>query len=135
MVKKKKSTDDEPKLFDYLNSINTNKKDLAVDGALPNYSKFMINRGLSFFPDTVYFANALNQYSGIPDHTHYKFLLNVVRPRKRFGGKWGSNRVDQDIEILKKHYNYSHRKAVWALKELTESDMQDIRDLYSEGKV
>lgn len=37
--------------FDFLNSINTSKKDLITDDTSEKqYSAFMVNRGLSYFP-------------------------------------------------------------------------------------
>ena len=44
--------------FDYLNSINDTKQDLMVDDITEKqYNAFMVNRGLSYFPDTVAVAN------------------------------------------------------------------------------
>ena len=40
--------------FEYLNAINTTKKDIMVDDiAEKEYNAFMVNRGLSYFSDTV----------------------------------------------------------------------------------
>jgi len=37
--------------FDYLNAINTTKKDIMVDDVAEKaYTSFMVNRGLSYFP-------------------------------------------------------------------------------------
>ena len=47
--------------FDYLNAINTTKKDIMVDDVAEKaYASFMVNRGLSYFPDTILFANEMN---------------------------------------------------------------------------
>ena len=47
--------------FDYLKSINATKKNIMVDDITESeYNAFIINRGLSFFPDTVRYANEMN---------------------------------------------------------------------------
>ena len=39
--------------FDYLNAINTSKRDIMVDDlAEKDYNSFMVNRALSYFSDT-----------------------------------------------------------------------------------
>ena len=48
--------------FDFLNSINTTKKNLVRDegrGA-SEYAPYLMNKGLSQFPDTIVFANEIN---------------------------------------------------------------------------
>ena len=43
--------------FDYLKAINETKKDIMVDDVSEKeYNAFIINRGLSFFNDTVIYA-------------------------------------------------------------------------------
>ena len=52
-----------PKLFDYVTSINDNKKDIMKDDIDERgYSPFHTNRSLSYFNDTVGLANVVNQY-------------------------------------------------------------------------
>ena len=47
--------------FEYLKAINITKKDVMVDDiAENNYNSFIVNRSLSYFPDTVLFANEMN---------------------------------------------------------------------------
>ena len=53
--------------FDYLNSINTTKDDIMVDDiAEKKYSSYMVNRGLSYFNDTILLANEMNYRHNIP---------------------------------------------------------------------
>ena len=51
------------KLTDFLNSINHTKDDLFSDDdeyAEKLYQGFVVNRSLSYFPDTVFHANEMN---------------------------------------------------------------------------
>ena len=48
--------------FEYLKAINETKKDIMVDDvAEKQYNPFIINRGLSFFKDTILYANEMNR--------------------------------------------------------------------------
>lgn len=117
--------------FDFLNSINTNKKDLmqgTENDALAekSYSAFMVNRGLSYFPDTVSYANEMNLQSHLDNLLQYHFYLNIVRPRKRFS-KWFKKETDGDVEAVKEYYGYNDAKALQALSVLTEEQLSTIK--------
>ena len=48
--------------FAYIKAINETKEDLMVDElAEKKYSGFIVNRGLSFFMDTIFQVNEMNQ--------------------------------------------------------------------------
>ena len=52
--------------FEYLNSINVTKIDIMDDDEKEKgYNSFIINRSLSYFQDTIYFANEINQYPSL----------------------------------------------------------------------
>jgi hypothetical protein len=60
--------------FDVLNSINYTKENLFEDPqSFKEYSAFMVNRGLSYFPDTILYANEMNRYSSIPNDWQFFF--------------------------------------------------------------
>ena len=66
--------------FDYLNSINTSKKDIMSDDLdEKDYAAFVINRTLSYFNDTVLMANEMNlnahlEYYGYSKEKAYQVL-------------------------------------------------------------
>jgi hypothetical protein len=65
-----------PKLFDYVTSINDNKKDIMKDDIDERgYSPFHTNRSLSYFNDTVGLANVVNQYHHLDNKLQYHFLI------------------------------------------------------------
>ena len=74
--------------FEYLTAINDTKKDVMIDDiAEKGYNAFMVNRGLSYFNDTVLFANEMNLNAHLDNRLQFDFLINIVRRRKRFS-KW-----------------------------------------------
>ena len=47
--------------FDYINAIGHSKKDMMADEAgEKDYNAWMINKGFSYFPDTIEYANNMN---------------------------------------------------------------------------
>ena len=94
--------------FDYVNSITTSKKNMMRDSendalAEKDYNAFLINKALSYFPDTLLHANLMNQYHQTDKRPQYEFLLNSVRPKKRFA-KWVKDAGDKDLEVVCAYY-------------------------------
>ena len=120
--------------FDFANSIFQTKQNLIVDEwSEKQYNPFMVNRVLSMGLDTVLAANELNLRSEMPKKAQYEFLLEFVRPRKRYN-KWVKAEKNEDLDIVKKYFNYSGPKARAALRLLTSEDLDYIRDqLYTGG--
>ena len=119
--------------FDYLNSINLTKSNIMEDDiAEKAYNSFMINRGLSYFNDTVLMANEMNLYSHLDKKLQYHFLINIVRKRKRFS-KWAKPETESDIEAVKEYYGYSNEKAKEALTLLSPENISIIKKKVSKG--
>ena len=113
--------------FDYLNAINYTKKDVMVDDiAEKQYNPFMVNRGLSYFQDTVLMANEMNQYAHMDNRLQFDFLINIVRKRKRFS-KWNKPEVATDLDVIKEYYGYSNEKARMVHNLLTDDQITELR--------
>lgn len=97
--------------FDFLNSINHSKEDIMVDDwSEKQYIPYLINRGLSFGSDTAIPANEMNSRPHIDKKLQFQFLINTIRPRKRFN-KWIKAEKIEAIELIKAYYGYSTEKA------------------------
>lgn len=119
--------------FEFLNSINDTKKDIMEDDMTEkSYNSFMINRSLSYFPDTVQFANFLNQYHHTDNKLQYQFLINIIRKKKRFS-KWIKPETESDIEVVKEYYGYSNEKARQVLPLLSPEQITIIKQKVSKG--
>lgn len=122
--------------FDYLKEINFGKKDIMRgtandDLAEREYNQFLVNKGLSYFPDTVLFSNEMNQRD-MDNRMHFTFLLNTIRPKKRFS-KWEKRDMSEDIALVQRQYGYSYGNAVKALKLLTKEQIEYLKTLEYEG--
>ena len=97
--------------FDYVNSINISKKDIMTDDISEKaYPAFMVNRALSYFNDTVLYANEMNVNHHLDNILQYHFLINIVRKKKRFS-KWLKPQEVNNLELIKEYYGYSNEKA------------------------
>jgi len=122
--------------FDFVNAITFSKKDImrgTDNDALTekDYSQFIINKSLSYFSDTILFANEMNIVT-VDNRMHFTYLLNAVRLKKRFA-KWEKLENSETIELIQKHYGYSYSKAKEASKLLSVHHIKKIKNIYKEG--
>ena len=121
--------------FDYLKAINETKKDIMVDDiAESEYNPFIINRGLSFFKDTILYANEMNRYHHLDHRVQFDFFINIIRKKKRWS-KWiKSNDID-NLELIKEYYGYSNEKAKSALSLMSNEQIEQLKQrIYKGGK-
>ena len=119
--------------FDFVNSITYNKQDLFEDPqAEKDYVPFLVNRALSYFPDTILYANAMNN-PNIPKQWQFEFLRNSVSKRKRFS-KWAKKTaVSDDIRAVQEFYKYSTEKALEVISILSREQIEIIKQLMDKG--
>lgn len=119
--------------FEYVNAINYTKKDIMVDDlAEKEYNSFMINRSLSYFPDTVLAANEMNRYHQIDKRLQFDFFINIIRKRKRFS-KWNKKEIEGDLEVIKEYYGYNESRALETLSILSPEQIDIIRKKVNKG--
>ena len=113
--------------FDFLNEINYGKKNIIIDDITEKqYNSFMVNRGLSYFKDTVVIANEMNINHHLDNRLQFDFLINIVRKRKRFS-KWNKPEVATDLDVIKEYYGYSNEKARMVHNLLTDNQITELR--------
>jgi hypothetical protein len=91
------------------------------------YLPFMVNRALSMHQDSLFYANEMNLYSQLDKKPQIDFYLNTVRPRKRAFIKWSKPIKVEDLDAVKTYYGYSDRRAMEAMKLLTEEQITFIK--------
>ncbi|MAD25392.1 MAG: DNA polymerase [Verrucomicrobiales bacterium] len=125
--------------FNYINAINTSKNNLMRGSnndtiAEKEYSPFLTNRALSYFNDTIGYANEMNQRFAVDNLLQFEYLLNIVRPKKRFS-KWVKKDNDRDMTLVKEYYGYNNTKAIQALSILSSHQIKIIREKLEKGGV
>lgn len=120
-------------LKDYLNSINHQKNNLLnEEDAIKGYPPYIINRCLSGTIDTIMYANEMNIHHFLDKDTQYIFLLNSLRPKKRFSPWLKADKL-KDLEIVKQYYGYSNEKAKTALGMLSKDQLEYIKSRLNVG--
>lgn len=123
--------------FEFVNSINFTKKDLMSgtendELAEKAYVPYLVNKSLSYFTDTLLYSNEINMLSHIDNKLQYQYLLNSVRPSKRFA-KWVKKQEESDLENVKTYYNLSNEKAEQALSLLSRQQLDYIKQKLEKG--
>jgi len=122
-------------LKDYLNAINYTKEklmDTEDEEWERKYSPFIVNKCLAPFPDTILLVNEINQYPNIDKKLQFDFLINSLRPRKRFT-PWVKAKKLEDIEYVKEFYGYNNEKAKVALTILNDDQIATIKQKLNKG--
>ncbi len=119
--------------YEYVKAINDTKQDIMIDDiAEKAYNAFMVNRSLSYFNDTVLFANEMNRYHHLDNRLQFDFYINIVRKKKRFS-KWMKPETVSDVEVVKEYYGYSNEKARSALTLLTSDQINELKKKVYKG--
>ena len=122
------------KPFDLINSI-TYKKDIVMDNSNEgSYNPFITNRSLSQFIDCILLANEMNQRHHIDNKLQYDYLINRIRPRKRFK-KWDKKQDNENIEIIKEYYSCNNDKARVIYSLLSKQQIDIIKKKLNKGGV
>ena len=122
------------KLGDFLKSVNQSKinimdKDSLTEG---EYLPFVMNRTLSYFLDTVMYANEINTNSHVDNKLQFDFLLNTIRANKRFS-RWLKPEENKDLDAIKEYYGYSNQKAREVLDIFPGSQLSLIHEHLDKG--
>ena len=125
---------EELKLKDFLGSINHDKKALLdkdeVDPRL--YKPFVVNRCLSYFPDTIFHANEMNCVPWLDNKSQFDFHRLGIRKKKRFS-PWLKKEIQEDIELIRLVYGYTEQKAREVLNRLRPEDLAKLRESLNTG--
>jgi hypothetical protein len=119
--------------FDFINAIHHSKENLIVDDwSEKQYNPYIINKGLSYGPDTVIPANEMNSRPHLDKILQFHFLINIIRPKKRFN-KWIKAEKINDLEVIKEYYGYSTEKAKQVLPLLDDKIIDDMKRKITKG--
>ena len=121
--------------FEIVKAVTHTKENLMVDvHAEKGYTPYMVNRALSFFADTVFQANEMNRYYHLDNKLQFDYLLNNIRPRKRWSQWLKPEKID-NIDIVKEYYEFSNEKAKNALEILSVDQLEHIKQKLDIGGV
>tara|TARA_B110000503_G_scaffold28507_1_gene45671 strand:+ start:965 stop:1339 length:375 start_codon:yes stop_codon:yes gene_type:complete len=113
--------------YDFVKAINTTKENLIVDAITEKeYNSFVINRSLSYFNDTILYANEMNRYHKLDNKLQFDFLLNTIRKQSRFS-KWGKDSGSKELDVVMEYYGYSADKARKVIPLLSDAQIGELK--------
>jgi len=123
--------------FVYADSVSYTKKNLmrgtANDElAEKGYKPYLTNRSLSYFQDSILYANEMNVRPHLDYKPQYEYLLNSLRKRKRYA-KWKKQSPDATVEMIMEYFGYGRAKAEQALRVLTDEQLTMIEVALDKG--
>ena len=121
--------------FEFIKAINSHKNVMKDDTlAEKEYMPFLVNRGLSFFQDTILQVNEMNRCHFLDKKLQFDYLLNNIRPRSRWS-KWLKPDKIENLEIVKTYFGFGNEKAKDALEVLSDTQIEKIKAQFTEGGV
>lgn len=125
--------------FDFIKSASQTKVDLVSTSENPEdvekqYNPFIINRGFSYFQDTILHANEMNQRHSLPKDAQYKYYMHSLRSRSRFS-KWFKAEKSDTLDLIQKHYQCTRNIAIQYSKLLTPEMLKEISSKYDKGGI
>ncbi len=125
------------KPFDFITDLSSNKKNLIKNAenpalAVKDYSPFLINRGFSYFVDTIMAANEMNRTIDLPNLLQHDFYFYEVRKTKRWYS-WPKKVVTEDVEAISKYYNINIDRAKEYLALMNSDQLGHIKRLLNKG--
>jgi len=135
----KKKTDNKLTPFSFVNEINIGKRDIMRDQNGEHsdllekvYNPYITNRSLSYFNDTVLYANEMNKNHHIDSRLQNSYLINTIRKRKRFS-KWIKPTELEDMDAVKEYYGYSNQRAREVLTLLSNEQITELKQRVYKG--
>ena len=122
-------------LKDYINAINYTKEpllDTEEEQWEKKYPPYIINKCIAPFPDSLMLVNEINQLHHLDKKLQYDFLINSLRPRKRYT-PWMKAKKLENLEYVKEYYGYNNEKAKSALDILNDKQISAIKIKLNKG--
>lgn len=118
--------------FDYVKDIQRGKRDIIRNSENPEkaealYNAFMVNKALSFYPDSILYANEMNQRAGMDNLLQFDYLINTIRSMKRDHAWIKKQAQDEEVLTLAEYLGMSPRRVEESLRVLTLDQIKDLK--------
>ena len=120
--------------FDVITDITLKKQRLITADNERDYNPYLTNRGLSYFPDTIFHAQEMNKLHHLDKKLQYDYLFNSIRKSKRFS-KWSKKDNSKDVDAIIEYFGYSRRRAEESLTILDKEQVKSIKKKLDKGGV
>lgn len=111
---------------------NISSSDTTMEYHESDYKQRVINKGLSYFIDSILYVNEVNQRHYLTNKQHYDYLFNSLRKKKRFS-KWHKKTLVDNVSLVMQTYKYNQQKAEEALKLLSDEQISALQKKFERG--
>lgn len=120
--------------WDIIGAINEHNTELVNEENEAQCSKeaYFVFRALSMGADTVIYANEMNARYHLDFQLQFDFLINTIRPRKRYN-KWLKPETIDVLDDICAYYGYSMQKARQVLPILSPDQLSYIKQRLNKG--
>lgn len=117
--------------FDIVNHLN---KKTSLEFDIKSYLPFIINKSLSFHPETIQFANAMNMNYSLDSDIQYTFYKEGIPKSNTRFGKWIKKQdVSSVVEFISRIYNVNEKVASQYISLLNEEQLKQLCEKFGEG--
>jgi len=117
-------------VFDIINNISSSNTTMEYHES--DYKQRVINKGFSYFIDSILYVNEVNQRYGLTNKQDYDYLFNSLRKKQR-RSKWFKKTPLDNVDLVMQTYKYSQTKAEEALKLLSEEQLNALQKKFERG--
>lgn len=124
--------------FDIINDISMKKEDRIRSSENPTlvektvYNPWLTNKHFSLFIDTILYANEINQYHQVPNLLQHDYLINSLRPKKRFT-KWHKKLDDENVNLVSEYFSVNSQIAMEYIELMSDDDLEQIKRKMQKG--
>ena len=121
--------------FDLAHDLTTRERYDSDVSEMKSYTKFLLNRTLSYHPDLISYANEMNIHIDVSDKLHYDYMHHSIDKKRRSKKFWAKSKKYEHLDMVKEYFNYSTPKTLSALSVLSDKDIEAIKNLMNKGGV
>lgn len=125
------------KPFDFIKAASQTKEDLILNSDDPEqaekqYTPYVVNRGFSYFEDTILHANEMNMRHWLYKDAQFRYFLGSLRSRSRFS-KWHKAEKNETLDMIQEYYSCNRKIAKTYLKVLPAVELGKIKEKFIKG--
>lgn len=110
------------------------KEPLEFENINKDYSPWMVNSCLSYYMDTVLFANEMNRNYHLDKQLQYDFLFYGIKKKKRPYTPWIKKEKESEyIDAIKEIYKVSSKKAKEMLPIFNKEQLKELIERTEKG--
>ena len=121
--------------FDLAHDLTTRERYDSDVSEMKSYTKFLLNRTLSYHPDLIAYANEMNIHIDVSDKLHYDYMHHSIDKKRRSKKYWAKSNKYEHLDMVKEYFNYSTPKTLSALSVLSDKDIEAIKNLMNKGGI